>query len=158
MESTQSVVHSRSTLKRNVLCGFVLSMLFIGCFSLIHHEPKEAAFVAERFANKAFVGVDIAGAYNLMCATTRENFTEAQLSQGIEELHPKGKPSRIVSISYGPIPGQKAMNIFLEGDGKEEHFSYSIHLTGTSDDGYRVSAFFRHTGPYDNSVIRHPLK
>lgn len=50
------------------------------------------------------------------------------------------------------------MNIFLVGEVDSEKFYYRLVMAGTQDAGYKVAGFWRGSGPYPTSKLRHSLQ
>ncbi len=136
----------------------VIFCILVAFFSVnvISHDQRSAAATAEHFANAAFVKNDVASAYLDLSAEMQRAFPAGELTAEISKLHPAGRPTEVAAIEYGPILGQKAMNIYLKGSGGNEAFYYRLLMVGTKEQGYKVGGFWRGNGPYPSSA-RRPL-
>jgi len=144
------------------ICNAVLALLaLVACgsptFRVLHHRQDLAAARAEEFARVAFVERDAGRAYALLWDEGKKRVSSDSVAAGIMKMHPKGYPVQIKAMEYEPIFGQPAMNIFLDGSGADEEFHYRLILQGTAETNYRVSDFFRGSGPYPPSPNRKPL-
>lgn len=124
---------------------------------VLEHRPGMAAAQAETWARAAFVEQDAQRAYDLFWEEGKKRVTRDWIAEGIVEMHPNRYPSEIHATEYEPILGQPAMMIFLRGSGSGEEFHYRLILHGTVQTDYRVSDFFRGSGPYPPSPVRKPL-
>ena len=145
---------------RVALLGF--AVLFLCGFSVEcnawHHEPDEAAEVAEAFAFAAFVNDAPAEALTMASLHDGETFTATQLAEVLRQIHPAGHPTSVRATDYQPTPGYRGMQVFLEGQSADgERFYYRFLMEGTADEGYKVREFYRGTGPYPTGVERKPL-
>ena len=124
---------------------------------VLNHRQDLAAVRAEEFARVAFVEHDAQRAYELLWDEGRKRVSAEWVADGIVAMHPKGYPIEVKATAYEPIFGQPAMNIFLDGGGSGEEFHYRLILQGTAETNYRVSDYFRGSGPYPPSPLRKPL-
>jgi hypothetical protein len=142
-----------------LLSVLIIGLLLAGCVStsIIAHDEKKAAKAAERFATAAFLKRDYSDAYDLLSIDTKNRVSLVQFQETIIKMHPAGFPSAIKPVEFEPIPGQKAMNIFLVGQEGSESFYYRLVMEGTSHSGYQVAGIFRGNGPYPSSKLRKKL-
>jgi hypothetical protein len=80
-----------------------------------------------------------------------------QFKEVITKLHPSSYPVEVKSVESEPIPGQKAMNIFLSGECGVEKFYYRFAMEGVKETDYKVTGVWRGNGPYPPSKMRKPL-
>lgn len=123
---------------------------------VFRHQQADAARAAERFADLAFVRSDLDAAYALLAPELQRALPAAKLGEEIVKLHPTGRPTEARAIEYEPMPGQRAMLIYLNGTRGDETFHYRFVMAGDEPSGYRVGAFWRGSGPYPPSA-RRPL-
>jgi hypothetical protein len=138
-----------------------LLILIIGsalpsCVNVIAHDQATAAKAATGFAQIAFVSRDYPKAHGLLASRSQKEISEDVFTKTVTNMHPKGFPSRITATEFEPMPGQRAMTIYLKGDGDGEDFYYRLQLDGDATSGYRVTGLFRGNGPYPPSA-RRPL-
>jgi hypothetical protein len=128
----------------------VIVCILVAYFSVnvISHDPRSAAAMAEHFANAAFVKNDVASAHADLSSEMQSAYPAGELTADLSKMHPAGRPTEVAAIEYGPIPGQKAMNIYLKGSGGNEAFYYRLLMVGTSEQGYKVGGLWRGSGPY----------
>ena len=119
----------------------------IGCAEKFDHDPAVAAAKAEEFARVAFVNRDVQKSYDLLAVGTRRYVSLEKLKEVITRLHPKGYPSAVQAGGSEPMPGEKAVYVFLAGESAGERFYYRLTLEGTAKAGYRVLQFDRASGP-----------
>ena len=136
----------------------LLALLLSGCkIQAISHSPQLAAEAATRFARLALVERDYNKAYILLSPDTQKAFTEEAFIKEISKLNPTTYPREVTAKEFEPVPGQKAINIFLVGTSSDETYYYRIILVGDSIAGYTIAGFFRGSGPYPNPEARTPL-
>ncbi len=120
------------------------------------HSPDAAGKEAEKFAFLAFVKHDF---QNALLKLVGQSFgSEMKLKEIVGKMHPTGYPDAVVATEFEPIPGQRAMNIFLVGENNSEQFYYRFTMAGTAETGYRVSGLWRGSGPYPPSKRRRSLE
>jgi hypothetical protein len=134
--------------------------LLIACapqVNVFRHEPSMAAKQADKFADIAFIKRELQTAYNMLSGGMKAHFSFEQFTELITKMHPSGYPLKVQSMEFEPMPGQKAMNIFLVGEHGEEKFYYRFTMEGVKETDYKVSGLWRGQGPYPPSKMRQPL-
>lgn len=126
--------------------------------NVIHHSEALAAQQAVRFVEVAFIRNDYEQAYLLLSKNFRKNFSFEKFKSLCEEIHPKYFPAVIRATHFEPMPGQKAMYIFLCGEKRKEKLYYRIIMEGTKQTNYKVFGIHRSESPYLPSKLRQPLK
>lgn len=136
----------------------VICCILVAYFSVnvISHDPRSAARTAENFADLAFVKHDIASALVELSPEFQRDMSEGELTALIAKMHPASRPAEVRAIEFEPLPGQKAMNIYLKGSDADEAFFYRFLMVGAKETGYKVGGFWRGSGPYPPSP-RKPL-
>lgn len=114
----------------------------------INHDPPSAAKKAEEFAQIAFVEHDAENGYGLLADGTKRYVSREQFGAVLSKLHPKGFPKTVTALEYEPMPGEKAIFIFLTGENSAEHFYYRLTMEGTATTGYKVLRLDRASQPY----------
>jgi hypothetical protein len=134
-----------------------LACLSISCgVKVISHDAQAAAKSAAKFGDHAFVKADYAGARALLTPQLEQVTAGDKLAIELDKMHPKGRPAEIKAIEYEPLPGQRAMNIYLKGMLGDEEFFYRLLMLGDQGTGYKVGGLWRGSGPYPPSA-RKPL-
>lgn len=144
---------------KKIVLYSAIGLFFISCkpkISIIYHDEDMAADRALEFAQVAFVQKDYAKAYLLLSRDAKTPFRKFESVIG--EIHPNRFPNVIRAVEFEPMPGQKAMNIFLYGENAGEEFYYRVVMEGTKETDYRVFDFYRGNGPYPPSKLRRGLK
>ena len=132
-------------------------MALTGCAESIDHDAVSAARRAEEFAQVAFVKHDIEKGYALLSESTRRYVSLEQFKEVLSRLHPQAFPISVTASEYEPMPGEKAMYIFLTGKNSGERFYYRLTMEGTATTGYRVLSLDRGSGPYSQSSRKEKL-
>lgn len=126
----------------------ILVAELFGCTQSFDHDSALAAKRAVEFARVAFIRQDPEAAYALLSNSTKRYVPLEKFKETISRLHPNGRPSKIEAVEYEPMPGEKAMYIYLLGRDSGEQFEYTITLEGTAATDYRVSKFTRGARSY----------
>jgi hypothetical protein len=129
----------------------------MSCMDTVQHDASSAAKKAEEFARAVFVRQDIETGYPLLADGTKRYVSQDQFKVVVEKLHPQGFPKTVTALEYEPMPGEKAIYIFLIGDRAGEHFYYRLTMEGTASTGYKVLRFDRSLQPYSPSNDRKRL-
>jgi hypothetical protein len=137
-------------------CGYPLFPLALviglaGCVESINHDEVSAGKSAAEFARVAFVKRDTENGYALLSDSTKRYVSLEKFKEVLSRMHPKAFPKSVTAIEYEPMPGEKAMYIFLQGENSGERFYYRLTMEGTAATGYRVLRLDRATGPYPPS-------
>jgi len=123
-----------------LLSGLVLSA---ACSGVIRHNQDMAAIEAIQLAKIAIISRDYEQARARLALRALNLTSVPQFQSVIERIHTSGWPSSIKAVRYEPLPGQRAMRIYLEGKSAGEHFFYLFVMEGDADSGYRVLDIFR---------------
>lgn len=127
------------------------------CVSAITHNQDMAAIEAIEFARIAIINRDYEGARDRLALHTLNRTSVAKLESTLENIHTASWPNSIKAVRYEPLPGQRAMRIYLEGKSATEDFFYLFVMEGDADAGYRVSDIFRLKNPIPLSGLIQPL-
>ena len=125
-----------------------LIMGLMGCRGSIDHDETTAAKSAFEFARVAFVKRDIENGYALLSDSAKRYVSLEKFKEVLSRLHPKAFPTSVTASEYEPVPGEKAMHIYLTGENSGERFYYRLTMEGAATTGYRVVRFYRGDGPY----------
>jgi hypothetical protein len=136
--------------------AFVLGLM--GCAESINHDEALAGRRALEFAQIAFVKHDIENGYSLLSDSTKRYVSVEQFKEVVSRLHPKAFPTSLTASEYEPMPGEKAIHIYLIGENLGEHFYYRLTMEGTASTGYRVLRLYRGSEPYPPSRDKQKFK
>ena len=92
------------------------------------------------FAEATFVRGNIDQGYGMLADKARGYVPLNIFADKVKQMHPSGRPSKIVGLSATPVKGEKLVTVTLRGEG-EGQFLYNIALIGTATDDYRVTTF-----------------
>lgn len=124
---------------------------------VIAHDEHAAAKAAEKLADSAFAKSEYDGVHELFSPDMQRLLPGAkEVTEAVVKMHPKGRPSGVKAIEFEPIPGQRAMLIYLKGTRDDEEFFYRFRMVGDKGAGYKVDFMGRGSGPYPTSA-RRPL-
>jgi len=115
----------------------------IACGEPINHDAALAGKRAVEFAKIAFVRQDAEKAYALLSSNTKRYVPFEKFKETLSRLHPSGHPSKVSAIEYEPMPGEKAIYIYITGEDTSGPFDYTLTMEGTASTDYRVSKFTR---------------
>jgi hypothetical protein len=138
--------------------SLIFAVGLLGCAGSIDHDEVSAGKKAEEFARITFVRQDTEDGYALLADGTKRYVSQDQFKTVVSKLHPRAFPRTVTLSAYEPMPGEKAIYIFLVGENSGEHFYYRLTMQGTRTTGYRVLRFDRSTGPYPPSNERQSFK
>ena len=134
--------------------SLILAVSLAGCIESVDHDPASARKKAEEFAQVVFVKQDIENGYALLAEGTRRYVSPDQFKAVVSKMHPRGFPKTVTALEYEPMPGEKAIYVFLTGDHWGEPFYYRLTMEGTASTGYRVLRLDRASQPYSSSDER----
>jgi len=133
-----SHLHRRSPQISFFVLGSILGLL--GCAGKAVHDEALAAKRAVEFAETVFVQNDIEKGYRLLSDGIRRHVPIAKFKETVTRMHPKGYPTSVTAREFEPMPGgEKAIYIFLTGDGSGDRFDYKLTLEGSPATDYRVT-------------------
>ena len=132
---------------------FLLTLVvgLMGCAESIKHDEVLAGRRAVEFVEVALVRHDIEKGYALLSDSVRRYVSLEKFKEVVSRLHPRAIPTSVAATEYEPMPGEKAVYIFLTGENSGEHFYYRLTMEGTTATDYRVSILDRGSGPYPPS-------
>jgi hypothetical protein len=136
-------------------------LFFLGlmsCMESFDHDATSAGKKAEEFARITFVRSDFKNGYELLADGTKRYVSLGQFKDVVSKLHPNAFPKTVTASAYEPMPGEKAIYIFLTGENAGARFYYRLTMEGTAATGYKVLRFDRSSGPPASSQDRLKLK
>jgi hypothetical protein len=129
-----------------LILAFVIGSM--GCTKPVKHDEVLAAKRAVQFAELAFVKQDAEKSYQLLSDATKGYVPFDKFKETLARLNPGVHPRSITAIEYEPMPGEKAIYIYLVGKNSGEDFSYTVTMEGTAATDYRVSKVTRGIGSF----------
>lgn len=120
-----------------LLFGFLIGVM--SCTNSIKHDEVLAGKRAVEFAEVAFVRQDVQRAYALLSDSAKRYVPLEKFRETLLRLQPSAHPSRVKATEYEPMPGEKAIYIYITGENSGEHFEYILTMEGTAATDYRVS-------------------
>ncbi len=125
------------------LAAIILCFCSIGCWQSIRHDEALAKKRALEFAEVAFVRLNVEAAYAQLSDAAKRYVSLEKFRETLSRLHPDGHPTRVSVTGYKPMFNEKAIYIFLSGEGSGKQFQYMLTLEGTAASDYRVSVITR---------------
>jgi hypothetical protein len=141
----------------HLFLGFVFVGL-ISCMESFDHDAVSAGKKAEEFARVTFVRGEFENGYALLADGTKRYVSLGQFKAVVSKLHPNAFPKTVTASEFEPMPGEKAIYIFLAGENAGARFYYRLTMEGTATTGYKVLRFDRSNAPPAPSQDRQKLK
>ncbi len=127
---------------RSFLTGTILCLCLIGC-SPIKHDEDLAKKRALEFAEVAFVRPNVDQAYAKLSDSAKRYVSLEKFRETLSRLQPDGHPTRVSVTGTKPMFNEKAIYVFLSGEGSGQQFQYILTLEGTAASDYKVSILTR---------------
>ena len=115
-----------------------LSVLVAGCAESTKHDENLAAKRAIEFAQVTLINKNLDKGYELLAAGGKRHISLDKFKETVTRLHPRGFPTKITAKEYQPMPGEKAMWIYLTGQNGEDQFQYRLTMEVTDNGDYKV--------------------
>ena len=129
-----------------LLVAFVMGL--IACVPSIEHNPELAGKRAVEFAQVALVRRDSEKAYLLLADKTKGYVPLANFKETLARLYPAARPIRVKATEYEPMPGEKAIYIYIIAETAGEQLQYTLTMEGTAATDYKVSKITRGGSSY----------
>jgi len=123
-----------------IICVLLFLAMAGGCAEKVEHDTALATKRAVEFAEATFVRGNIDQGYAMLADKARGYVPLNIFADKVKQMHPSGRPNKIVGLSATPVKGERLINVTLRGEG-DGQFLYSIALLGTASDDYRVTTF-----------------
>ena len=138
--------------------ALILITTFVACGEPIKHDENIAAKRAVEFAQVAFVRQDVQRSYAMLADGARRHIPIEKFGETLSRMHPTNHPRTVRATEYEPMPGEKAIYIYLIGDNAGEQFGYTLTMEGTAATDYKVLKLTSGTRSYFPSTTeRKPL-
>ncbi len=115
------------------LCALVAS-----CAESTQHNENLAAKRAIEFAQVTLVNKNLDKGYELLAAGGKRHISLDKFKETVTRLHPRDFPTKVIAKEYQPMPGEKAMWIYLTGQNGEDQFQYRLTMEATANGDYKV--------------------
>ena len=120
----------------------------IACVPSIEHNPELAGKRAVEFAQVALVRRDSEKAYLLLADKTKGYVPLANFKETLVRLYPGARPIGVKATDYEPMPGEKAIYIYIIAETAGEQLHYTLTMEGTATTDYKVSKISRGSSSY----------
>ena len=118
------------------LCA--LAAFTFACTEPVKHDEMLAGKRAIEFARAVLIDKNMEKGYELLSESGRRHVPFDKFKQTIEAMNARGRVSKVIATDYEPMPGEKAIYIFLRGQNVDEQSIYRITLQGTAATDYKV--------------------
>ena len=111
------------------------------CAGSVKHDETLAARRAIEFAQFAFVDKNFDKAYELLSDGGKRHLSLEKFKETITRMHPRSFPTKVTATEFQPMPGEKAIWIYLAGQNSEAQFQYRLTMEMTENGDYKVLTF-----------------
>jgi hypothetical protein len=126
---------------RNPLIIGLLTLVLASCAGSVKHDETLAARRAIEFAQLVFINKNFAKGYELLSEGGRRHLSLEKFKETLTRMHPRSFPTKVTATEFQPMPGEKAIWIYLAGQNAEEQFQYRLTMEATDKGDYRVLTF-----------------
>lgn len=115
-----------------------LFALVASCAESTQHDENLAAKRAIEFAQATLIDKNLDKGYQLLAAGGKRHISLDKFKETVTRLHPRGFPAKVSAKEYQPMPGEKALWIYLTGQNAEDQFQYRLIMEATANGDYQV--------------------
>jgi hypothetical protein len=126
---------------RNPLIIGLLTLVLASCAGSVKHDETLAARRAIEFAQLVFINKNFAKGYELLSEGGRRHLSLEKFKETLTRMHPRSFPTKVTATEFQPMPGEKAIWVYLAGQNAEEQFQYRLTMEATDKGDYRVLTF-----------------
>jgi hypothetical protein len=127
---------------RNLLIVWLLITAGLAsCAGSVKHDETLAARRAIEFAQLVLINKNFAKGYELLSESGRRHLSLEKFKETLTRMHPRSFPTKVTATEFQPMPGEKAIWIYLAGRNAEEQFQYRLTMEATDNGDYRVLTF-----------------
>jgi hypothetical protein len=119
----------------------LITLALASCAGTVNHDETLAAKRAIEFAQSVFINKNFAKGHELLSAGGKRHLSLEKLKETVTRMHPRSFPTKVTATEFQPMPGEKAIWIFLAGQNAEEQFQYRLTMEGTANGDYKVLTF-----------------
>jgi hypothetical protein len=128
-------------IRRRLLIIGLLTLVLASCAGTVKHDETLAAKRAIEFAQFVFIDKNFAKGYELLSDGGKRHLSLEKFKETLTRMHPRSFPTKVTATEFQPMPGEKAIWIYLAGQNAEEQFQYRLTMEATDTGDYRVLTF-----------------
>jgi hypothetical protein len=128
-------------IRRRLLIIGLLTLALASCAGTVKHDETLAAKRAIEFAQFVFIDKNFAKGYELLSDGGKRHLSLEKFKETLTRMHPRSFPTKVTATEFQPMPGEKAIWIYLAGQNAEEQFQYRLTMEATDTGDYRVLTF-----------------
>jgi hypothetical protein len=128
-------------IRRRLLIIGLLTLALASCAGTVKHDETLAAKRAIEFAQFVFIDKNFAKGYELLSDGGKRHLSLEKFKETLTRMHPRSFPTKVTATEFQPMPGEKAIWIYLAGQNTEEQFQYRLTMEATDTGDYRVLTF-----------------
>ncbi|HEY2922987.1 MAG TPA: hypothetical protein VGK77_28755 [Candidatus Binatia bacterium] len=128
-------------IRRRLLIIGLLTLALASCAGTVKHDETLAAKRAIEFAQFVFIDKNFAKGYELLSDGGKRHLSLEKFKETLTRMHPRSFPTKVTATEFQPMPGEKAIWIYLAGQNAEEQFQYRLTMEATDNADYRVLTF-----------------
>jgi hypothetical protein len=126
--------------RRLLIIGLV-TIALASCAGTVKHDETLAAKRAIEFAQFVFIDKNFAKGYELLSDGGKRHLSLEKFTETLTRMHPRSFPTKVTATEFQPMPGEKAIWIYLAGQNAEDQFQYRLTMKATETGDYRVLTF-----------------
>jgi hypothetical protein len=138
-------VTTARALYRAMAGGFFLPLaalvILASCAESVKHDETLAAKRAIEFAQAAFVDKNPEKAYELLSDGGKRHLSLEKFKETVTRMHSRGFPTKVTAKEFQPMPGERAIWIYLAGQNVDDQFGYRLTMELTDNGDYKVLSF-----------------
>lgn len=123
---------------RNLLIIGLLTLLLASCAGSVKHDETLAARRAIEFAQYVLINKNFDKGYELVSNGGKRHLSLEKFKETVTRMHPRSFPTKVTATEFQPMPGEKAIWIYLAGRNAEEQFQYRFTMEMTDNADYKV--------------------
>ena len=123
---------------RNVLIIGLLTLSLASCAGSVKHDETLAARRAIEFAQYVLINKNFDKGYELVSNGGKRHLSLEKFKETVTRMHPRSFPTKVTATEFQPMPGEKAIWIYLAGRNAEEQFQYRFTMEMTDNGDYKV--------------------
>lgn len=128
-------------IRRRLLIIGLITLVLASCAGTVKHDETLAAKRAIEFAQFVFIDKNFAKGYELLSDGGKRHLSLEKFKETLTRMHPRSFPTKVTATEFQPMPGEKAIWIYLAGQNAEEQFQYRLTMEATDTGDYRVLTF-----------------
>jgi hypothetical protein len=128
-------------IRRRLLIIGLVTIALASCAGTVKHDETLAAKRAIEFARFVFIDKNFAKGYELLSDGGKRHLSLEKFTETLTRMHPRSFPTKVTATEFQPMPGEKAIWIYLAGQNAEDQFQYRLTMEATDNGDYRVLTF-----------------